>query len=97
MNFPLFLMWECHAESEQAAKVVSDAELGKSVFGDCSEKGAEKVMEDKPFPREGMAAGFIFLSKPLNRFAAKRKIIHIMWKHNYIHMNTHTQTHTVPF
>lgn len=71
-------MWECHAESEQAAKVVSDAELGKSVFGDCSEKGAEKVMEDMPFPREGMAAGFIFLSKPLNRFAAKRKIIHIM-------------------
>lgn len=68
----------CHADSKQALKVISDAELGKSVFGDRSEKGAEKVTEDMPFPREGMAAGFIFLSKPLNRFAAKRKIIHIM-------------------
>lgn len=45
---------------EQAVKVISDAELGRSMFGDCSEKGAKKVMEDMPFPREGMAAGFIF-------------------------------------
>lgn len=71
-------MWECHAESEQAVRLLSDSELGKSVFGDCSGEGAEKVMEDMAFPREGPAAGFIFLSKPLNRFAAKRKIIHIM-------------------
>lgn len=55
-----------------------DAELGKRVFGDRSEKGPEKATEDVPFPREGTAAGFLFLSKPLNGFAAKRKIIHIM-------------------
>lgn len=42
MHFPPFLMWECHAESEQAVKVISDAELGKSVFGDHSEKEQRK-------------------------------------------------------
>ena len=56
----------------------SDAELGKRGFGDLSEKGVEKPAEDMAFPREGTAAGFLFLSKPLNGFAAKRKIIHIM-------------------
>lgn len=39
---PPFLMWECHAESEQAVKVIADAELGKSVFGDHSEKEQRK-------------------------------------------------------
>lgn len=67
-----------HPESGHALKVRLDAELGKRVFGDCSGKGPEKATEDMPFPREGTAAGFLFLSKPLNGFAAKRKIIHIM-------------------
>lgn len=86
-----------HSESRQALKVRSDAELRKRVFGDCSEKGAEKTTEDMSFPRQGMAAGFLFLSKALNGFAAKRKVIHIMLKQNYIHMNTCIQTHTVLF
>lgn len=67
-----------HPESGQALKVRSDAELGKRVFGERSEKGAEKATGDKPFPREGTAAGFLFLSKPLKGFAAKKKVIHIM-------------------
>lgn len=55
-----------HPESGQALKVQSDAELGKRVFGDYSENGIEKATEDIPLPREGTAAGFLFLSKPLN-------------------------------
>lgn len=88
---------ELHPESGQALKVRLDAEPGRKVFRDHSRKGVEKVTEDRPFPREATAAGFLFLSQPLNGFAAKRRVIHIMSKQNYIHMNTRIQMHTVLF